>query len=155
MTLSNLRWGELAAVIGAALLAVGVFLPWYGTGNENSLITDSCKGASQSCSAWDVEPVLRFVLLLAAIAPFVLAWIILRGHSLSWPRGELTAVIGITTVTIILVRGFVFRPGEPSGQISLEIGYFLSLLGAVLILLGAVVRTTEIGGRPKKPPGVI
>jgi hypothetical protein len=155
MQFGDLRWGELVGLIGALLLAVGVFLPWYSTGNENSNITDDCRGADLSCSAWEVEPVLRFLLLLTAIAPFILAWIIVRQHKLSWPRGELTAVIGITAVTLILVRGFVFKPGEPSGQISLDFGYFVSLVGAAMILLGAVVRTGEIGGRKRKPPGVI
>jgi hypothetical protein len=32
-----------------------------------------------------------FSLLIAAVASAELAWIILRGHGLSWPRGEMTA----------------------------------------------------------------
>ena len=72
---------------------------------------------------------MALLLLLAAVAPFILAWIIVREHRLSWPRGELTAVVGLTALTLILVKGFIFKPGEPTGQISLSYGYFLALIG--------------------------
>jgi len=109
---------------------------------------------NQDWSAWEVLPVWRFLVLLAAIAPFILGWIIVREHALSWPRGELTAVVGLTALTLILVKGFIFKPGEPSGQISLAYGYYLALFASILILIGAFVRSTEIG-KARKPPGVM
>ena len=142
-------------MVGGALLALSVFLPWYETGNANATIGRNGPDiANQGFSAWDVLPVWRFLLLLAAIAPFILAWIIVREHRLSWPRGELTAVVGLTALTLILVKGFIFKPGEPTGQISLSYGYFLALIASILILIGAFVRSTEIG-RTRKPPGVL
>jgi hypothetical protein len=154
MHFGDLRWGELVSMVGGALLALSVFLPWYSTGNENSTIGGMSHVPNQDFSPWDVLPVFRFLLLLAAIAPFILAWIIVREHALSWPRGELTAVTGLAAVTVILVKGFVFKPGEPSGQISLTYGFVVALIGAVLILIGAFVRSTEIG-KARKPPGVL
>jgi len=154
MHFGELRWGEVVAMVGGALLALAVFLPWYSTGNENSSIGGHSRVANQDFSAWQVLPVFRFLLLLAAIAPFILAWIIVREHRLSWPRGELTAVVGLTALTLILVKGFIFKPGEPTGQISLSYGYFLALIASILILIGAFVRSTEIG-RTRKPPGVL
>jgi hypothetical protein len=154
MHFGELRWGEVVAMVGGALLALSVFLPWYATGNANSSIYGDCVGADKSCAAFEVLPVFRFLLLLAAIAPFILGWIIVRRHALSWPRGELTAVVGLAALTLILVKGFIFKPGEPSGQISLTWGYFIALIGAILILAGAFVRTTEIGAA-RKPPGVM
>jgi len=142
-------------MVGGALLALSVFLPWYETGNANTTIGGNGPDiANQGFSAWNVLPVWRFLLLLAAIAPFILAWIIVREHRLSWPRGELTAVVGLTALTLILVKGFIFKPGEPTGQISLSYGYFLALVASILILIGAFVRSTEIG-RTRKPPGVL
>ena len=142
-------------MVGGALLALSVFLPWYETGNSNTTIGGNGPDiANQGYSAWDVLPVWRFLLLLAAVAPFILAWIIVREHRLSWPRGELTAVVGLTALTLILVKGFIFKPGEPTGQISLSYGYFLALIASILILIGAFVRSTEIG-RSRKPPGVL
>jgi hypothetical protein len=139
---------------GGALLAIAVFLPWYSTGNENSSIGGMDRVPNMDFSAWEVLPVVRFLLLLAALAPFILAWIIVRGHALSWPRGELTAVVGLAALTLILVKGFVFKPGEPTGQISLSWGFFIALVASVLILVGAFVRSTEIG-KARKPPGVL
>jgi hypothetical protein len=158
MHFGDLRWGEVVSMVGGALLALAVFLPWYSTGNGNAKIGDfGPPGApvpNQDFSAWDVLPVFRFLLLLAAIAPFILAWIIVREHALSWPRGELTAVVGLSAVTVILVKAFVFKPGEPSGQISLTYGFVVALIAALLILIGAFVRSTEIG-KARKPPGVL
>ena len=139
---------------GGALLAIAVFLPWFSTGNENSSIGGMTRVANQDFSAWQVLPVFRFLLLLAALAPFILAWIIVREHALSWPRGELTAVVGLAALTVILVKGFVFKPGEPTGQISLTYGWVVALFASVLILIGAFVRSTEIG-KARKPPGVL
>jgi hypothetical protein len=154
MHFGELRWGEVVAMVGGALLAISVFLPWYETGNSNSSIGGHNHVGNSSFSAWQVLPVWRFLFLLAAIAPFILAWIIVRGHALSWPRGELTAVIGLAALTLILVKGFIFKAGEPTGQISISYGYFVGLLGSILILSGAFVRSTEIGAT-RKPPGVM
>jgi len=155
MHFGDRRSGDVVAMVGGALLALSVFLPWYETGNANATIGGNGPDiANQGFSAWDVLPVWRFLLLLAAIAPFILAWIIVREHRLSWPRGELTAVVGLTALTLILVKGFIFKPGEPTGQISLSYGYFLALIASILILIGAFVRSTEIG-RTRKPPGVL
>jgi hypothetical protein len=154
MQFGDLRWGEVVAMAGGALLVLAVFLPWYSTGNANSSIGGHQHVADQDYSAWQVLPVWRVLILLAAIAPFILGWIIIREHALSWPRGELTAVIGLTALALILVKGFVFKPGEPTGQISLTIGYFLALVASILILGGAFVRSTEIA-KARKPPGVM
>ena len=140
-------------MVGGALLALSVFLPWYETGNSNSTIA-SDKGANLSVSAWNALPVWRWLLLAAAVAPFILAWIIVRDHELSWPRGEMTAVVGLTAFGLILVKGFIYKPGEPTGQISLCLGCFLALLGTILILVGAL-RALHRDRTVRKPPGVL
>ena len=55
----------------------------------------SCKGPNTNCSAWNSLTVFPLLFLLVAAAPLILAWIIVRGHALSWPRGELTAVMAV------------------------------------------------------------
>ena len=67
------------------------------------------------------------MLLIAAVAPLILAWIIVRGHALSWPRGELTAVVALVALTLTLFRGVIDRPGSPSGEISLGYGWWIAL----------------------------
>ena len=143
---------EWIAVAGGALLALAVFLPWYATSktNRNANI-DGVRGA---LSAWEAHPILRWIFLAAAIAPFVLTYIIIRGHQLSWPRGEVTAVLGISAAVLVLYVGIVSKPGEPSGEISLRPGWFLGLIGCALMFMGSAVRASEFE-RPRKPPGTI
>jgi hypothetical protein len=143
---------EVLATAGGALLAVGVFLPWYETdpGNPNVVLG----GARGSFTAWQVHPVLRWLLLLAALSPFILTYIIVRRHELSWARGEMTAVAAIAAVGLILFNGLASRPGDPSSGVSLQWGWFVALLGAALTLAGSARRSSEVERR-RKPPGVI
>jgi hypothetical protein len=152
MDSSRLERGELIAALGGILLAVGLFLAWYRTspGNVNATID----GRRGGVSAWEAHHVLRWLLLAAAIAPLILVWIILRDHELSWSRGELTAVVGIAAFGLIFYTGVIDRPGEPSGAISLGIGWFLALLGSLLMIGGAASRSASTD-KPRKPPGVL
>ena len=152
MNLGRLGRGEFLAVLGGLLLALGVFLPWYETNPDNR--NANVDGATGSFSAFDAHPILRWLLLAAAAAPLILAWIIVRDHELSWPRGEMTAVVGMIALVLVLYVGLVDRPGDPSGQISIQFGWIVALLGIAAIIVGGAMRA---GGteRPRKPPGVL
>jgi 4-amino-4-deoxy-L-arabinose transferase-like glycosyltransferase len=152
MHFGNLQRGEIIAAIGGVLLAIAVFLPWYHTtdGNPNSLI----EGRRGGFSAWDVHTISRFLFLAAAAAPLILVWIIIREHQLSWPRGELTAVVGITAGALALVLGFIARPGDPRDTISLQIGWYVAVVSSLVILVGAAHRSSETAA-VRKPPGVL
>lgn len=151
MDVKHLRKGEIAAAIGGIVLVIAVFLPAYSpSDNPNATVA----GSHADASIWDANSISRVLLLLAAIAPIVLLYIVLRGHELSWPRGELTAVIGLTASTLVFWSGVIQRPGEPSGQVGLSIGWFIAFLGAVAIALGGAVRAAE-SERRRKPPGVL
>jgi hypothetical protein len=148
----KLTRNELVAMAGGALVAVGVFLNWYETNAANRAA--KINGMKGAFSAWDVHPILRWLLLAAAVAPFILAYIIVRGHQLSWARGEMTAVTAIAAFGLIGYNGVIARPGEPSSQISLQPGWWVALLGTLLMLGGAALRSSEVE-RTRKPPGVI
>jgi hypothetical protein len=152
MDLRRISISELLAAGGGVLLALGVFLPWYKPNTQNR--NANVNGIRDSVSAFDAHAILRWLLLAAAAAPIVLVWIIIRDHQLSWPRGEMTAVIGIIAFGLTVYVGVIDRPGEPPSEISLGIGWFISLLGTILIAAGGSYRasTTE---RPRKPPGVL
>lgn len=152
MDFRQLDRGELVAVLGGAIVGISVFLYWYRLGNRFTVL-GSCKGPNSSCTAWNALMVIRFLLLLAAVAPLVLAWIIVRGHALSWPRGEMTAIIAIAALTFTLFRGLIDKPGTPPGEISLAYGWWIALAGGALILVGSVWRTQE-SARTRKPPGL-
>jgi MFS family permease len=152
MNFSRLGRGECLAVLGGLLLALSLFLPWYATNPDNrNAVIDGMRG---SVSGWTAFGILHWALLAAAAAPLILAWIILRDHQLSWPRGELTAVVGMIAIVLVLYVGLVERPGTPPSQISLKIGWHLAVLGCALTILGGAMRA---GGteRPRKPPGVL
>ena len=153
MQFKALNRGELIAVGGGILLGISLFLAWYTLGNQHALL-NSCKGPNTRCSGWDALSIARYVLLLAAVAPLILAYIILRGHALSWPRGELTAVIALVALTLTIFRGVLDRPGSPPGEIGTAFGWWIGLLAGLLILVGSVWRSQESAGR-RKPPGVL
>jgi hypothetical protein len=151
MLAGRLSRSEWIAVSGGLLLMVAVFLPWYGTSDNPNAVLDGGRG---DFSAWQVHPILRWLLLAAALAPLILAYIVLRDHELSWPRGEMTAVVAMAALGLVLYNGIVTRPGEPRAQISLQIGWFLAVAGIVLMMVGGATRATEVE-RARKPPGVL
>jgi len=144
--------GELVAVIGGVILGVSVFLAWYRLGDRFTVL-NTCRGPGGACSGWKSLLIIRFLLLVTAIAPAVLAWIIVRGHALSWPRGEMTAIIAIAALTFTLFRGLIDKPGTPPGEISIDYGWWVALVGGVLILIGSVWRTQQ-SAAVRKPPGL-
>jgi hypothetical protein len=151
MLTARLSRSEWIAVSGGLLLIVAVFLPWYGTSENPNAVIDGSRG---DFSAWQVHPILRWLMLAAAVAPLILAYIVLRDHELSWPRGEVTAVVAMAALGLVLYNGIVTRPGEPRAQIALQIGWFLAVVGIVLMMVGGAKRATEVE-RARKPPGVL
>jgi hypothetical protein len=152
MHFDRLGRGELVAAAGGLLLAVCLFLPWYETDADNP--NASIDGATGGVSGFETHQILRWLLLLAAIAPFILIWIVIRDHELSWPRGELTAVAAIAAFGLVAYVGFLDRPGQPGGAISLQPGYFGALLGTILMIAGGAMSAGQTE-RTRKPPGVL
>lgn len=148
----KLSTSEIIAALGGILLAVSVFVKAYEARPENP--NANIDGLRGTLSMWQVHDIMRYLLLLAALAPIILVYIVIRDHQLSWPRGEMTAVIGLTAATLIFYTGIIDRPGEPSGQIELEIGWYGAMLGALMSAAGGALRSSE-SGRRKKPPGVM
>lgn len=153
MNFKSLDRGELLAVIGGALLGISLFLSWYSLGNSNAVLA-GCHGPNSTCTGWAALSVGRFLFLIAAVAPLILAYIIVRGHALSWPRGELTAVVAIIALILTLFLGVIDHPGTPPDEISVTTGWFVALIGCLLILVGSVWRSQQSVGR-RKPPGVL
>ncbi len=148
----RLHRNEYMGMLGGALLAISVFLPWYGTDSANRFA--SINGARGSLSCWDVHPILRWLLLAASVAPFILAYIIATDAKLSWARGEMTMVTSIAALGLIFYNGVIDRPGHPSSAISLKYGWFVALIASLLMIAGAALRSSE-HERARKPPGTI
>jgi predicted permease len=149
---SKVSRSELIAALGGLLLGLGVFLPWYvpNKANRNAVVA----GSRDPVSAWQAHTYLRFLFIAAAIAPLILLYIVLRDHQLSWPRGEMTAVVAIAAFGIIGYAGVVDRPGDPPGEIGLGIGWIFAITGVILMAVGGAMRAGS-SERPRKPPGVL
>jgi len=149
---SLLMKGEYYGFLGSAVLFLSLFLPWYGTSsNPNAEIN----GARGTFNAFQTFKLLDILLVAACSAPFILAWIIARGHALTWRPGEVTMIVGMTAFVLIVLNGIVLgKPGDPDSEISLKIGWFIGLLGSVGICAAGVLRQAE-QARDRKPPGVL
>jgi hypothetical protein len=151
---SRLSPGEYVGMAAGALLFLSLFLPWFTTsaGNPNSAIGGASAG--KSANAWHVFSSLDILLTLAATAPFILSWILARGHKLTWKPGEVTMIVGITAIVLILCNGIILgRPGD-SVDIGLGVGWFIGLLAAAGMLAAGYLRQA-VYGDARKPPGVI
>ena len=153
MDFRRLQWSDWLAALGGVVLFLSVFIgKTYEARPESP--TAQINGLRGTVSIWEVHDLLRWALLAASIAPIVLVYIIARDHELSWPRGEMTAVIGLVATTLIFYVGVIDRPGEPSGQIELDWSWYTALGGAIAIAVGGAVRSSQTE-RKRKPPGVL
>ena len=87
MDFARLDRGELIATVGGFVLGVSLFLAWYSLRNRFATL-NSCHGPQSTCTGWEALTILRYLLLITAIAPAILAWIIVRGHALRGPAAS-------------------------------------------------------------------
>jgi len=152
-TSKKLTRTEIMAMLGGAVLAASLFLSWYHAKNGNASING--ESGPLDVTGWSAHPTMRWLLLAAAAAPFILAYIIVRGHQLSWARGEMTAVVAIAAFGLVVYSGLIDRPGEPGNSlIGLKLGWIVAVLGTILMLVGSALRASEVE-RKRKPPGVL
>jgi hypothetical protein len=158
MDTSKLGRSEIIGMVAAAVLVLSLFLEWYSLSTDPSVVQRgddpanwACGVGDSSCSGWETFPILRWLLLAAAAAPFILSWIVIRGHALSWPRGELTAIVGLTAFVLIAYNGIVDKP-QDGLEISLAFGYWLALLASIGIFVSGGFRAVESGGGARRKP---
>ena len=158
MDFSKLTRSELVGVVAGLILIGSLFLEWFSLDTSENVQRDEsadwvCGVGDDSCTGFETFPILRWLLIAAAAAPLILSWIVIRGHQLTWPRGELTAIVGLTALTLIAYNGFVDKPSQNDIGISLSYGYFIALLAAIGIFIAGSSRALESGGgAPRKPP---
>jgi hypothetical protein len=152
---SRLTPGEYGGFAAASVLLVSLFLPWFGTSdNPNSEIESAGIGPDDSANAFQVFAILDWLLVAACSAPFILAWIIARGHKLTWKPGEVTMIVGITGFVLIICNGIILGKPEPGIEVSLKIGYLVGLLACLGLAVSGYLRQSRYT-EGRKPPGVI
>ncbi len=149
--------------VGSIFLIISIlFLPWYSLshlseGTRASQDAWICGANDYSCTGFDTFPLMRWFLLAGALAPPILAWILVRGHKLSWAPGELTMIVGFIEVVLIGYNGLIDKPGTGPQEIgvSLDYGYWLALLGAIAIAATGFLRSQVGQKRERKAPGTV
>lgn len=155
LALSRLSPGELGGMLAALVLLGSLWLPWFTTsGNPNSKINSAHIGANSSANAWQVYHFLDWVLVAACAAPFILSWIIARGHKLAWKPGEVTMIVGITAFVLVLCNGIILGKPKPGIEIGLDFGYLVALLASLGMGVAGYVRQSFYQD-DQKPPGVL
>ena len=151
---SRISPGEVLGMVAAVVLVISLFLPWFTTSATNPHSTIGGASGGDSANAWDVFKILQWLLVAAAAAPFILTWIIARGHKLTWRPGEVTMVVGITALVLILCNGVILgRPGN-SVEIGLDYGYFVALIACAGMMAAGYLRQA-VYTEARKPPGVL
>jgi hypothetical protein len=165
------RLDPVRVIVGGAasiLLVVSlVAMPWYTLSHAN-VARDPHSGSYDpgaficgvgnfSCTGFQTFPILRWLLLLAALSPVILAYILVRARRLSWPPGEMTMVAGFAAAILIIYNGIIDRPGSGIAEsgVSLDYGYWAALVAAVAIAITGFLRS-QVGQRGvRKAPGTV
>ena len=148
-------------MVAAALLVISLlFLPWFDLAHNDPRDNGDgfiCGQDQYSCTGFETFPILRWLLLAAALAPFILAYIVVRGKELSWPPGEMTMVVGFTAFVLIAYNGLLDTPGSQTEEIGVtkEIGYYLALLSSAGIAAAGIGRSMEEQQAVRKAPGTV
>lgn len=116
MRLDRLRSGELLACSGGIVLAVALFLPWFG-----------------DADAWQSFDLLDVLLLFAAGVGVAVAAIAAANAKPDAPVTAAAMAVPVGAVAVLLV---IYRILDPVGGGSREIGIYLGLAGSAAVAWG-------------------
>jgi hypothetical protein len=146
---------------GSILLIISLFLlPWYSLDHNPAREKGGafiCGTNEYSCTGFATFPIMRWALLAGALSPLILAWIIVRGHKLSWAPGEMTMVVGFAMMVLIGYNGIIDRPGSGIADIGvgLDYGYWAALVCTIPIPATGFLRSQAGQKRERKAPGTV
>jgi hypothetical protein len=160
--LRRLSGWEIAGVTASLVLVASLaLLPWFSLADTPTRRAGDgfmCGAGHFRCTGYQAFPLIRWVLIVAACASPILAYILARGHTVRWPPGEMTMIIGSLAAILIAYNGIVDKPGAGIAEagVSLDYGYAVGLAAAVVIATCGTMRAAEADlGRPRQPPGVL
>jgi hypothetical protein len=151
LDLSLLGVPELVLCIaGPVLLVTLFFVPWFSVDG-----TGTIHGHHGSATGWQTYTFLRYFLLWCGVGAFILPWMVARRHDdIAWRRGEMTAVHGLIGITLLLLNGLAFAPGNPPGSTHIEVGYLVALVVLAAFVYAGVRSADRHEPVPRRPPGV-
>jgi hypothetical protein len=157
----------VAGGICSALLLISLFfMPWYSLsvavsdnaarakGDPTAFI---CGTGDLKCTGFETFPIARWLLVLAALAPLILAYILVREHRTSYPTGEMTMVAGFAAFVLIAYNGIIDKPGSGIAEagVSLDYGYWVALIASLGIGITGLSRSQEGQRKVRKAPGTV
>jgi len=121
MDARGLRSGELITGLGAAGLALAMFMDWFG-----------------GRSAWETLTVGRVLLVLTIALALTFVFIKLSARAVSMATSSATVTVAVATLTLLylLIRVGIDEPGR-NGEVSIDGGAYLGFACLLLILGGA------------------
>jgi hypothetical protein len=151
LDLSLLGLPELVlCVVGPVLLVTLLFVPWFAVGGFADI-----HGHHGAVTGWQAYSLLRYFLLWCGVGAFILPWMVARRHDdIGWRRGEMTAVHGLIGITLLLLNGLAFTPGNPPGSAHPQVGYFVALATLAAFVYAGVRSADHHHPVPRTPPGV-
>ncbi|HYH59075.1 MAG TPA: hypothetical protein VD790_07615 [Thermoleophilaceae bacterium] len=121
--------GGIVAALGAVLLAVSLFLDWYGDEDDGF-------------TAWTVFEVID--LLLAGIALLTVSTVLARGGV--EPRLPQVSPVALGTAALVLTASQLIDapPAVALPELDLQTGAWLALAGSALLLAGAFLSVARV-----------
>ena len=111
--------------IGAAVLIAGMFLTWYHVVRPN--------GFAEDTTGWQTFTKLRYVILGGGILALISVMLVPTR-----PVRIARVVIGLFIAAAVL-RRIISPPDLPGSTVTAQIGIYISLLGAVGIVIGGLI----------------
>jgi hypothetical protein len=159
MDTSRLTPGDISAGVGAIVLLVSLWLPWYGISVDVAGFSASTDG-----SGWEVFSMIDILLFLISIVAIALVALKATGNlPADVPVPLVLVAIGALAVLLILYRLIdTPAPGDLPEQVdvSRKLGLFIGLIGAAGVAYGGW-RTnmetpgTRVAAPPAAPPPAV
>jgi hypothetical protein len=164
------RLDPVRVIVGGTasiLLVVSLLvMPWYTLSHANAARQPHspdysnafiCGTGDFHCTGFDTFPILRWLLILAALAPVILAYILVRARRLSWPPGEMTMVAGFAAAVLITYNGIIDRPGSGIAEsgVALDYGYWVALVASLAIAITGFLRSQAGQRQVRRAPGTV
>lgn len=154
---------ELIGIVAGIILVLSLlFLPWFNLSESDTRTAQDawiCGVGEYSCTGFETFSIVRWLLIAGAVAPAILAYVLMRSHKLSWAPGEMTMVVGFVLVVLIAYNGLIAKPVPDSGVefgTTLDLGYYVALVCAIVIGVTGYMRSLETGARQgRKAPGTV
>ena len=133
MRLDRLRGGDLLTGVGGALLAIALFLPWFGKVNPFCVPFPgySCGRNFDALQAFGFTDL---VLILTAVSGLAVAFFAGRGEKTDWQITSAALTVPVALLASLLV---LYRVFEPVGKLDTRFGLYLGLVACLAVTCGA------------------